>query len=151
MRLLLLLLIVSGFCPSANLQAADPWTEKPVLSAIWHSAGTAMTELELWAADWKKLKRKPANSDYSINLMTETSLIAVQYALEEHPNPGILEQCLIFLGTQVQPEFDYMWKARILEMAYLDEAVTKKVNAMLKARNLPSLEEVAMSPSGGKK
>jgi hypothetical protein len=36
-----------------------------------------------------------------------------------------------------------MWKARILEMAYLDKAVTKKVDELLKSKNLPSLEKRA--------
>lgn len=151
MKTLTLVFVALGLFSLTNLQAADPWKEKPILYAIWLSASTSMGEYELWAEDWKKGKRKPETSDYTINLLTETPLIAVQMALEDEPNPLILERCLKFLGTQVQPEFDHMWKARILEMADLDKKVTRKVNEMLKSKNLPSLEELAMTPTGGKK
>ena len=117
MKALLLAVWALLCCSSPKLQAADPWKEQPMLSAITHSAFTAISEYEIWAGEWKIGKRKPEGSDYTLNLLTETALIALQYALEEHPNQVLLEKCLIFLGTQVQPEFDHIWKARILEMA----------------------------------
>ncbi len=104
-----------------------------------------MGEYESWAEEWRKEKRSPTSSDDSMNLMTETTFIVVQMSLKAHPDPALLEKCLIFLGTIVQPEFDRFWKARILEMADLDEATTKNVDAILKSKNLPSLVERAMS------
>lgn len=144
MKTLTLVLIAFSFCSSSNLRGADPWKEQPIFKAITVSAFTAMGEYEFWAKDWRKAKRSPTDSDDSMNLMAETALLPMEMALEAHPNPSLLEKCLIFLGTIVQPEFDHLWRTRILEMADLDEATTKKVDAMLKSKNLPSLEERAM-------
>lgn len=144
MKTLALVFIALTFFFSNNLRAADEWKEQPILRAIKLSANTAMGEYELWAEDWKKGKREITSSDQAINVMAETSLIAVQMALEGNPNPFFLEQCLKFLGTMVPPEFDHMWRARKLEMADLDMATTKKVDEWLKSKNLPSLVNQAM-------
>jgi hypothetical protein len=87
MKTLLFILIAFRLYSSTNLRGADPWKDQPILYAIWLSASTAMGEYEFWAEDWKKGKRNPTNSDQSMNLMAETTLISVQMALEEHPNP----------------------------------------------------------------
>ncbi|MDQ3620904.1 MAG: hypothetical protein M3463_00210 [Verrucomicrobiota bacterium] len=146
MKTLRFVLIALCFCSSVHLQASDAWKEQPILQAIRLSVFTAMGEYELWAEEWKKVKRSPTSSDRSMNVMVETTFIVIQMALEAHPNPPLLEQCLKFLGTTVPPEFDDMWRARILEGAYLDKATSKKVNEMLKSKNLPSLEERASGP-----
>ena len=137
-------LAVLIFSLAANLHGADPWKDQPILIGLAYSVSTTMDEYEWWAEDWKKEKRRPTRSDQSMNLMAETTFIAIQMALDAHPNPKLLEQCLLFLGTTVPPEFDAMWRARFLEMAYLDKAVTKKVDEILKAKRLPTLDERAM-------
>lgn len=146
MKTLISVLIAFSFCCSLHLRAEEPWKEQPILKAVALSAYTAMSEYEFWADDWRKEKRSPTDSDCAMNLMAETALFPMQMALKAHPEPLLLEKCLIFLGTTVQPAFDPLWRTRILEMADLDEAITKKVDAMLKSKNLPSLEERAMGP-----
>ena len=145
-------LVVLLFSLVAGLQAADPadpWKDQPILKGVTLSVFTAMGEYELWAEDWKKAKRSRLDSDRAMNVMAETTFIPLQMALEAHPNPKLLEQCLIFLGTTVPPEFDEMWGPRILEMAYLDKAVTKKVDEILKAKGLPTLDERGMGSKKG--
>jgi hypothetical protein len=137
-------LIALSLCSSNNLRGAEPWKEQPLLRALRLSVFTTMDEYESWAEDWRKAKRSPTDSDRSMNLMAETTFLTIQMALEDHPNPLILEKCLIFFGTTVPSEFDHLWNARILEMADVDQAITKKVNDMLKSKNLPSLEKRAM-------
>ena len=145
MKTLIWILIALISCSANSLQGAEPWKEQPILQALGLSLSTNMGEYESWMEEWKKDKRVPTRSDQSINLMTETTFIVVQMALEAYPNPKLLEQCLIFLGTTVPPEFEGMWRPRFLEMAYLDKAVTKKVDEILKAKGLPTLDERAMS------
>ncbi|MGV3530768.1 MAG: hypothetical protein ACO1QR_00250 [Chthoniobacteraceae bacterium] len=144
MRAILLFLIfsISGFATS--VQSADPWKEQPIFKAVWLSAATTTGEYEHWAGEWKKQKRSRTSCDQSINLMAETNFIAIQMALNAHPNPQLLEQCLVFLGTIVPQEFDDLWRARILEMADIDKVVTMKVDELLKSKKLPGLEERAM-------
>lgn len=144
MKTFAFVLIALGLCSLSHLHAADPWKEQPILSTLHLSAVTAIGEYEFWVEEWKKEKRKPTISDNSINLMAETTLLNAQMALEAHPNPQLLEQCLTFLGTIIPPEFDHVWRARKLEMAGVDEAITRKVDAKLKSQNLPSLVDQAM-------
>jgi len=132
------------FCSLINLHGADAWKEQPIARAFERSATTTMGEYELWAEEWKRGKRTLTSSDVSVNLMAETTFIAVQMALGAHPNPELLERCLTFLGTIVPPECDDLWRARILEMAYLDKAITQKVDEILKAKKLPTLNDRAM-------
>jgi len=134
MKMLVLVLIALRFCSPDDLHGADPWKEQPILRAISLSVNTAMGEYELWAEDLRKAKRKPTDSDRSMNVLVETTFIPVQMALEAHPNPLLLEQCLKFLGTTVPPEFEHFWRARILEMADLDKAITRRVNELLKSK-----------------
>lgn len=143
-----LALAIVVLCSSRHLHAADPWKEKPILSALQLSVSTTMTEYESWVEEWRKEKRSANSTDQSINLMAETTFLTVQMALEAHPNPQLLEKCLIFLGVTVPPEFDDLWRARILEVASLDQTTTGKVDAMLKAKNLPGLEARAMGRKG---
>lgn len=150
MRMLLFTLIAITFCSPIKMYGVDEWREQRVLSAILVSAGTAISEYESWADDLSKAKRSLKDSDHSINLMTESIFLVVQMALAEHPNPRLLEECLIFLGTKVRPEFKDLWAARILEMADLDPAVTKKVSEILKSKNLRILVEETIKKSSAK-
>ncbi len=143
-KTLVLVLSALVVCPATPLQGADPWKEQPIAKAFARSIATTIGEYELWAEEWRREKRSPTDSDRTINLMAETTFIAIKWALEAHPNPPLLERCLIFLGTVVPPEFDYLWRATILEMADVDHATSRKVNEVLKSKNLPSLEERAL-------
>lgn len=144
MKALVFVLIALMFCPATTVQGADPWKEQPIARAFERSIATTIGEYELWAEEWRREKRSPTDSDRTINLMAETTFIAIKLALGAHPNPPLLERCLTFLGTTVPPEFDDLWRATILEMADLDHATSRKVNEVLKSKNLPSLEQRAM-------
>ena len=129
------------FASANNLQAADPWKEQPIARAFTRSIDTTIAEYEWWAAEWRREKRSPTQLDTTINLMAETTFIAIKLALDEHPNPQLLERCLLFLGTTVPPEFEYLWQQTMLEMADVDHAISRKVKETLKAKNLPTLED----------
>lgn len=147
MNPLMLALSVLIFGWATTLQGADPWKEQPIARAFERSIATTLGEYEWWAEEWRREKRSPTESDRTINLMAETTFIAIKLALEAHPNPPLLERCLTFLGTAVPPEFRYLWEATILEMVDVDHATSQKVNEALKAKNLPPLKEEAL---GGK-
>lgn len=144
LKTLVFVILTLGLCCAPHLHAADPWKEQPILTALQLSMSTTMTEYESWVEEWRKEKRSATSTDQAINLMAETTFLTAQMALEAHPDPELLEKCLIFLGVTVPPEFDDLWRARILEMASLDEAITRKVDVVLKAKNLPGLEARAM-------
>ena len=145
LKALVFVLIALIFCPVTTVQGADPWKEQPIARAFERSIATTIGEYEWWAEEWRREKRTATDSDRTINLMAETTFIAIKLALEAHPNPPLLERCLTFLGTTVPPEFNHLWQQTILEMADVDHAATRKVNEMLKAKNLPGLEERAMT------
>ena len=145
LKTLAFVLVTLLLCSATTVRGADPWKEQPIAQAFARSIATTIGEYEWWAEEWRRDKRSPTDSDRTINLMAETTFIAIKLALEAHPNPPLLERCLIFLGTVVPPEFDDLWRATILEMADVHHATSRKVNEVLKSKRLPSLEERAMS------